>query len=166
MLEKTQDVARIKDDIVIAGERDFTLFLSVWTQIWFSYKTFFQVLSAPSRVMRIKYSALLALPCFTREVQHLRGRQLGNTAVARKEVMEILSLGIQKTYRHRTASGLSLVRDSWEKNWIGERLCRSESRMKWWERQWLLRSSHRDKGLRHWIPGPCKGGQKVEMEQS
>lgn len=29
MLEKTQDVARIKDDIVIARERDFTLFLSV-----------------------------------------------------------------------------------------------------------------------------------------
>lgn len=29
MLKKTQDVARIKDDIVIAGERDFTLFLSV-----------------------------------------------------------------------------------------------------------------------------------------
>lgn len=62
--------------------------------------------------MGIKYSALLAPPSFTREVQHLRGRQLGNVTVARKEVMEILSLGIQKTFRHSTASGLSPVKDS------------------------------------------------------
>lgn len=88
MLKKTKYAVRIKDGIG-DSRRDFTL-LAVWTPIWFSYKTFCQVLSAASRVMRIKYSALLALPCFTREVQHLRGRQLGNAAVARKEVMKIL----------------------------------------------------------------------------
>lgn len=96
-------------------ETSHFFFFSVWIPIWFSYKTFFQVF-ATSRVMRMKCSALLALPCFTRDVQHLRGWQLGNAVVARKEVMEILSLGIQKTFRCGIATGLSPVRDSLEGN--------------------------------------------------
>lgn len=95
-------------------------FFPTWTLIWFSYKAFSHMWSAPSRATGIKYSVLLALLYFTREVQHLRGRQLGNMALARKEVMEILSLGIQKPCRHGVASGLSPVRGCWEEDWIGE----------------------------------------------
>lgn len=73
MLKKAQDVARIRDGIGDYSRKRLDIFCT-----WFSYKTLFQVLSAASRVMGIKYSALLALPCFTREVQHLKGRQLGS----------------------------------------------------------------------------------------
>lgn len=81
------------------------------TLICFSYKAFSHLLSAPSGAMGIKCPTLLVLPCFPRKVQHLRGRQLDNMAVARKEVMEILSLAIQKPWRHEVASLSRLSED-------------------------------------------------------